>query len=187
MDSLLPMGGQMFSSRWTGPHHLQWWLGKTNSITPNIHPSSFSARLYTENDATSGIYLWSVWVAYPRCVSSPLPMHPNVLPTMAIQKAEKALSLRNPCSAYTKASLYYQPWVPPKIQSHTNHSDKIVPAKTSTLAYILSPGFSASPSNLIANLSYLVLTFDLYLIKAFWIFLHILKYFYVVVMARLYY
>lgn len=146
MDSLLPMGGQMFSSRWTGPHHLQWWFGKTNSITPNIHPSSFSPRLYTENDATSGIYLWSVWVAYPRCVSSPLPMHSNVLPTMAIQKAEKALSLCNACSAYTKASLYYQPWVPPKskIQSHTNHSDKIVPAKTSTLAYILSPGLTKS-------------------------------------------
>lgn len=32
----------------------------------------------------------------------------NVLTSVAVQKAEKVLALRKPCSAITKASLYYQ-------------------------------------------------------------------------------
>lgn len=59
-------------SRIAGLHHVEWWLGKTKTITLNI-PSFLilPPALCAEQDAIwYGILLWSVWVSCPSCVPS---------------------------------------------------------------------------------------------------------------------
>lgn len=59
-------------SRTAGLHHVEWWLGKTKTITLNI-PSFLilPPALCAEQDAIwYGILLWSVWLSCPSCVPS---------------------------------------------------------------------------------------------------------------------
>lgn len=108
IDSLLPMGRQVFCHPWGAqPHHMEQ-VGNTNTITPNV--LSFLPPLYLLTMLSCGLEYPSGLLGSPVLAGFP-PKHPYIPWKCGSMKAEKALALCKPCSAITKTSLYFQPCV----------------------------------------------------------------------------
>lgn len=123
----------------SGPHHMQWLLGKMSTVTPNIPtlPSYFPRFICW----TWHQMIWNIPVASWSQLSQlcSLPSFLRYPSLLAVEKQKKALKLCKCHSAITKTSLYNQPSVQHKsrTQPHSNHWKKInsAPDKISTVFF----------------------------------------------------
>lgn len=174
------MGGQMFIHLQKSRTPACATVTREDKFHYSKHPPLllFPPNLHTEHDAIwFGISFWSVW-ATQLCPTPTSDAHPVSFPPWQYKKQKRPWVCAIPVQQWQKHLCITNP----EFSTNLKHNPipatlmKIIPAKTSTLAHFLSLGFSASPGHFIDNhVSYLVLTFELELLKAFWIFLDMLQ------------